>query len=112
MTRDAQGHQLTGGTADAARHFDDAVRAATLSYGNPLAHLEKAIEAAPGCAMAHLARAWVLAGANDAALIPGARAALEAARKLPMNEREGMHAAALEHAMLGHRASATRILVS
>ncbi len=108
--QDAQGNALSGATASAAASYDAAIRALTLSYGNPLDHFDAAIKAAPAFAMAHLGRAWALAGANDALLIPGARVALAAANAVARNERERMHAAALAHAVEGHRASATRIL--
>ena len=110
MLKDAQGHELTGATAEAAEAIDRAVRAFTLSYGDTLGAFEAARKAAPGCAMAHIGKAWVLVGANDAVLVKGARPLMDAARALPMNERERTHLAALEHAVAGHRASATALL--
>ncbi|HEY1260870.1 MAG TPA: hypothetical protein VGF34_16595, partial [Stellaceae bacterium] len=65
MIKDAQGHDLSGATAAAVAAYDEAVRAFTLVHGDAIGLLDKARETAPGCAMAHLAKAWVLALAND-----------------------------------------------
>lgn len=108
--KDAQGHDVTGATAEAAALLDQATRAAILSYGNPLDLLNRAIEAAPRFPMAHLAKAWTLAGANDAVLIAGAKASLEIARSMAMNEREAAHAEALGHAVLGHRDASVAVI--
>ena len=110
MIRDAQGHDLTGATAGAARDTDAAVRAFCLAYGDPTAHFDAALAAAPGCAMAALGKAWVLAMSNDPAGVTTARASAERIRALPMNERERTHLAALEHAAAGRWASAAAIL--
>ncbi|MDX2155991.1 MAG: tetratricopeptide repeat protein [Hyphomicrobiaceae bacterium] len=110
MLRDAQGHAVTGATAEAVELYDKAVRAFTLSYGDTIGLFEAARRAAPGFVMAHLGKAWVLAGANDAVLVKGAGPLLEAARALPMNERERAHLVALEHAVQGHREAAIAVL--
>ena len=60
--------------------------------------------------MAYIGKAWLLALANDPLMANSARALLESARKLPMNQRERTHLAALSHAVIGHRASAVAIL--
>ncbi|MEZ5818376.1 MAG: tetratricopeptide repeat protein [Hyphomicrobiaceae bacterium] len=110
MAKDAQGHELTGASAEAAAAYDKAIRAFTLSYGDTLAAFDEARNQAPACAMAQLGKAWVFALANDAVLVTGARPLMDAARALPMNEREQTHLAALEHAVEGRRASANAIL--
>jgi tetratricopeptide (TPR) repeat protein len=110
MLQDAQGHAMTGATAEAADLYDKAVRAFTLSYGDTLGLFEAARKAAPGFAMAHIGKAWVLAGANDAVLVKGAGPLLDAARALPLNDRERTHLAALQHAVQGHRTSTISVL--
>jgi tetratricopeptide (TPR) repeat protein len=110
MITDAQGNGLTGATAEAAALLDDGIRAFTLSYGDTLGALDKAIQAAPTFVMAHLTKAWVLTLANDAFFVIKARALLDKARALEMNERERVHAAALAHAVEGHRAAAVALL--
>ena len=110
MLNDAQGHALTGATAEALPHYEQAVRAFTLSYGDAAKLCEAARQASPTFAMAHLAKAWMFTLSNDCQFIPGARALLATARALPLNEREAAHASALAHAVEGYRASAVRIL--
>ena len=110
MFRDAQGHDLSGATAEAIDPFNRAVRAFTLVYGDAAGLYDVAREAAPDCVMAHLGKAWPLALANDSILITTARSLLETARDLPMNERERAHFTALSHAVKGDRASAVLIL--
>lgn len=110
MVEDAQGHAMTGATREAADLYDQAVRAFTLSYGDVLGLAESARKAAPAAAMTHIAKAWVLALANDAVLVKGVPPLMDAARALPMNDRERSHLAALEHAVLGHRAAALTVL--
>ncbi len=110
MTRDAQGHELSGANPEAAAHVDRAVRAFTLGYGDPIGEFDAARRAAPGCTSAYLGKAWVLVLANDPGLAAAARPLLDAAKALAMNEREKTHLAALEHGILGHRAAAVAVL--
>ena len=108
--RDAQGHQLSGATMEAIGHFDQAVRAFTLLYGDALRLYEAARNAAPEFVMAYFGKAWPLSLANDPQLNIKARVLLDGARDLPMNERECAHLAALSHAVKGHRAAAVAVL--
>lgn len=108
--RDAQGYELTGASGEAAAAYDRAVRAFTLAYGDPLAELEAARAAAPGCTMVHIAKAWLSAMSNDPAGVASARAAVAPIRAMPMNEREVAHLAALADAAEGRWASAVRVL--
>src|ERR1043165_1035852 len=108
--RDAQGHELSGATSEAASYVDRAVRAFTLIYGDAARLYDAALEAAPELVMAYLGKAWPLTLANDPMMGVQARALLERARPLPMNDRERAHLAALSHAVIGHRASAVAVL--
>lgn len=110
MMQDAQGYQVSGGTAEAIAFYDQAVRAFTLAYGDSVGLFDAARQAAPACAMAHIGKAWVFALTNDAIMVGTARPLMEAARALALNERERAHLAALAHAIEGHRAAATAIL--
>jgi tetratricopeptide (TPR) repeat protein len=110
MLRDAQGHRLSGATSEAVSPYDAAVRAYGLAYGDALGLFDKAREAAPEFAMAHIGKAWVLALANDAAFAAAARPLIETARALPLNEREQAHLAAVSYAAEGQRASGVAIL--
>lgn len=108
--QDAQGLALSGASAEAVEHYDQAVRSFTLAYGDALAGFDAALQASPGFVMAQLGKAWVLALANDAVLAQRARVLLAQAAALTKNEREQAHAAAMAHAVEGHRAAAIRIL--
>src|SRR5579864_5077803 len=95
MTKDAQGHRLSGATASAVTAYDQAVRAFNLVHGDAVGLYDTAREAAPDFAMAHLGKAWVFAVANDPGLRVQAEILVETARKLALNEREQAHLAAL-----------------
>lgn len=110
MTEDAQGHDLSGATPQAAALFDEAVRAFNLVHGDAAGRFDAAREAAPDFAMAHLGKAWLLALANDPVLMPQAAALAETAGKLPLGEREAAHLAALGHQLQGARAAAVAVL--
>lgn len=110
MIEDAQGHRLSGADPAAARAFDEGVRAFTLVEGDAVGAFDAAREAAPGFAMAHLAKAWVLTAANDPPLLAQAKTLVETARGLPRNEREEAHLRALTHQVAGARAAAVAVL--
>lgn len=110
MIEDAQGHPLSGATAEAAAGYDQAVRAFNLVCGDAAGLFEAARRPAPDFAMAHLGMAWAFAVANDPGLMAKAEALVEAARPLRLNEREKAHLAALSHLVRGARAAAVAVL--
>lgn len=110
MIEDAQGHRLSGATAATVTAYDQAVRAFNLVHGDAVGLFDTARAAAPDFAMAHLGKAWVLALANDPGLMTQARALVETARPLPLNDREQAHLAALSHLVGGARAAAVAVL--
>ena len=110
MPRDAQGHALSGATAEAAGHYDAGVRAFILAYGDAAGSLDAAGKAAPDFAMARLGKAWIQALSNDPATVIAARGALEEASALPLGERERAHLASLGEAVAGRWGSAVALL--
>jgi tetratricopeptide (TPR) repeat protein len=110
MIEDAQGHSLSGATAAAAAAYDQAARAFNLVYGDAVSAFDEARKAAPDFVMAHLGKAWLFTMANDPGLLIQAEALVEAARSLPMNDREAAHLAALSHQVNGARAAAVAVL--
>src|ERR1700736_4126712 len=110
MIQDAQGHYLSGATAEAAATYDQAVRAFNLVHGDSIGLFDTAREAAPDFAMAQLGKAWVFTVANDPGLRTQAAGLVETARPLTMNEREQAHFAALSHLVQGARAAAVAVL--
>ena len=103
----ADGRRANGG---AARHLDEAVRAMTLNYGDANGCLAAAREADPGCAMADLLEAWLLALTKDGAQLARARDLLSRVAGAGLTEREGRHLAALRFAANGRWASAVAVL--
>ena len=110
MTQDAQGHDLSGATAEAVTAYDQAVQAFNLVHGDAVGLFDKACQNAPDFAMAYLGKAWVFALANDPGLMTQTAALVETARPLTVNEREQAHLAALTHLVQGARASAVAAL--
>src|SRR5947208_3522054 len=110
MIEDAQGHRLSGATAAAVTAYDQAVRAFNLVHGDAVGLFDTARQAAPDFSMAHLGKAWVFAVANDPVLMSQAKALVEPARPLPLNEREEAHLAALSHLVQGARAAAVAVV--
>ena len=110
MIEDAQGHPLSGATAESGAIYEQAVRAFNLVHGDAVGLFEEARRAAPDFAMAHLGEAWVFTVANDPGLRTRAAALVETARSLKLNEREQAHIAALSHLVQGARAAAVTVL--
>src|SRR6478672_2000536 len=110
MIQDAQGHHLSGATAETVGGYDHAVRAFNLVHGDAIGLFDAVREAAPDFAMAHLGKAWVFTVANDPGLLTQAAALVETARPLRLNEREQAHLAALSHLVQGARAAAVAVL--
>jgi tetratricopeptide (TPR) repeat protein len=106
MPRDAQGYELTGATAEAARRYDAAVRAYTLAYRDPAAEVEAGLAEAPDCSMLRLSQAWLLALSNDPAGTATARKLAGQMAGLSMNDRERAHHTALTFAAAGRWPSA------
>jgi len=110
MIEDAQGHHLAGATAAAATDYDQAVRAFNLVHGDAPGLFDAARQAAPEFAMAYLGKAWLYAVANDPGLLTQAKALVETARPLRLDEREQAHLAALTDLVQGSRAAAVAVL--
>ena len=110
MPKDAQGHALSGATIEAAAHYDAGIRAFILAYGDAMGQLEAAREAAPGCAMAYLGKAWIQALSNDRSTVPAARDVIEAVRTLSLNEREQAHLISLSEAVSGNWSASVSVL--
>jgi hypothetical protein len=99
--QDALGHALSGANPKAIDHYEQACHELRCLVADPLATATKALAESPGFTMAHALVAWLnLLGTEPGGIAP-ARAALEAARALPADERESMHLAAIEHVVNG-----------
>lgn len=110
MARDAQGHTISRADQTATVHFDNAVRAFTLNYGDPAAHLDKALEQSPDCTMADILKLWLLALSNEPTQIARVRDALASLPEDDLTAREASHLAALRLAAAGRWPSAVAAL--
>ncbi len=110
MIQDAQGHYVSGATAEAVTTYDRAVRAFNLVHGDAIGLFEEACQAAPDFAMAYLGKAWVFAVANDPGFLTKAKTLVETVRPLTLDEREQAHLAALSYLVQGSRAAAVAVL--
>jgi tetratricopeptide (TPR) repeat protein len=88
---DATGHALSGATAAALDAFEQAAHELRCLVGDPVASIERALEAAPGMPMAHALKAWLHLLGTEPEGLPVARAACAAGAALPGNERERAH---------------------
>jgi hypothetical protein len=101
MYQDRQGNPLTGANQAAIDHFDQAVRAFNIYRGDPIADLDRAIEAAPEFAMAHLLKAHLYALATEPEAAAEAIALVDHARTLRLGERELSHIGVLDRVLGG-----------
>lgn len=96
--------------AEAARHIDQAVRAFTLNFGDANGYLAEAREADPGCAMADILEAWLLALTKDGVQVSRARALASGVAEAGLTEREAQHLAAVRLTANGRWSSAAAVL--
>lgn len=101
MLRDPQDHPLSGATAAALAHYEAGAFAFNIYRGDPVGELDSAIAAAPGFVMARLLKAHLYALATEPEAAAAARAMVDAARDLPMTERERGHVAPLDLLLAG-----------
>jgi hypothetical protein len=110
VVTDVRGLAMTGATAEAAAHFDEAVSELSCYRGDPLARVDAAIAAAPGFAMAHAMKAWLYLLSTEPGAVPAARDACAEASRRAATAREKGHVAALERLMEGRWRAAARTL--
>ena len=109
-TQDVQGLALSGATAAALDPFEQANHELRCLIGDPLASAQRAIELAPQMTLAHALVAWLNLLGTEPGGIDAARAALQAARELPADEREAMHLHAIEQLVAGQWHAAGRTM--
>jgi tetratricopeptide (TPR) repeat protein len=101
MLADRQGNPLRGATAEAVELFDQALHAFNIYRGDPVGLLDRAVQLAPAFAMAHIAKAYLLAMTAEPAATRHAQTIVEAAKSLRLDERARAHGAALEQVFQG-----------
>lgn len=92
---------LSGATARAVEHYEQACRAMQCYVGDPVAAVQAALAEAPDMTMAHALYAWLNLLGTEPAGLPEARRALATASLLPATERERAHLAAIAHLVDG-----------
>lgn len=102
MLSDRQGNALSGATAEALGLFDQAVEAFNIYRGDPIALLDRAIEASPDFTMAYLLKGYLFAVATEPEAKTEATTIVSRLRTLAANEREASHLAALSLVLDGN----------
>jgi len=96
---DARGNAVSGANPRALDHYERALSLFLCHRGDPLAAARAAWREAPDFVAARQLEAWLLLCSRDRRDTAAARRAHLGARKLPMNARERLHAAALGAAL-------------
>ncbi|MCA1493821.1 tetratricopeptide repeat protein [Sinorhizobium alkalisoli] len=110
MITDAQGNVLTGATSEVSGLFDQAVDAFNIYRGDPVGLLDRAIEAAPAFAMAHIFKAHLLGLATEPEATKEAKAIIGTVKSLRLSEREASHVVALDLLVEGEWTAAATVL--
>lgn len=92
---DLRGCTITGATPRALQAYESALAAFQAWRRGADELLSVALRETPNFVMAHALQAYLLLGSRDARRVRGARPVLEQAAKLPANEREQLHLAAI-----------------
>jgi tetratricopeptide (TPR) repeat protein len=92
---DARGCEISGSTPIALDAFERALAAYQSWRGGAREQLDVAFREAPRFVMACVLRAWMLVSNRDPRRIQSARPVWMLASRLPANEREGLHLAAI-----------------
>ena len=91
---DATGHRVSGATPDSLAAYEHAARELLCLAGDPAATIERALQASPEMAMAHVLKAWLQLLGTEPSGNPVALACCDAAGALDADERERAHVGA------------------
>jgi hypothetical protein len=108
--RDSAGYGLSGATDASLAAFEQASHELRCYIGDPVAGVQRAIEASPAMTMAHALKAWLNLLGTEPAGLEAARGDLRAASALPANERERAHLEAARLVSEGQWRAAGRLL--
>jgi tetratricopeptide (TPR) repeat protein len=107
---DKQGNILSGTTIEGAEIYGEAVGAFNIYRGDPVGMLDRAIEAAPAFAMAHILKAHLFGLATEPDATNEAKAIVTKVKTLRLSEREASHIAALDLLLAGQWTEAAEAL--
>jgi len=103
LPKDARGHPTSGANHAALDHLERATWRLVSYYGDAFADIDQALAEAPGCVMAHVARANLCLTISERRFMPDAERSLAAARThlRGATGREAMHVEASSLAAAG-----------
>lgn len=110
LLRDLLGHPVSGATAAAIDHYEQAAHELRCLVGDPLASVDRALAAAPGMSMAHALRAWLHLLGTEAPALAVASEAAESAARHAGTDRERQHAQAASLVAAGRWRAGARVL--
>jgi hypothetical protein len=107
---DHAGHRVSGATPESLEAFEQASHELRCMVDDPLATVDRALDASPSMTMAHVLKAWVQLLGTEPAGNAVALACCNAADALPADEREQAHRAAARALAEGRWRDAGRTL--
>ena len=110
LLTDTLGHTVSGATAAAVDHYEQAAHELRCLVGDPLATIDRALAHAPGMSIAHTLRAWLHLLGTEAPALATAREAAEAAARYAGTDREQAHARAAALVAAGRWRDGARVL--
>jgi hypothetical protein len=99
---DTLGHPVSGASAAAIDHYEQAAHELRCLIGDPLAAIDRALAEAPCMSIAHTLRAWLHVLGTEAPALATAREAAESAARHAGTDRERMHARSVALVAAGH----------
>lgn len=106
--QDTLGNAMSGASATAIETYEQALHELQCYIGDPVATIDRALDDSPGFVMGHVLRAYLHLLGTEAAGLPVARAAYEAARQQPANTRERGHLTVIAYLLEGEWHAAGR----
>ncbi|MCM5569287.1 tetratricopeptide repeat protein [Burkholderiaceae bacterium FT117] len=107
---DQYGHAVSGASPESLACFEQASHELRCFIADPVATVDRALDASPDMTMAHVLKAWLHLLGTEPEGIPVARACHEAAANLPATERERAHLEAIRLLVDGRWHAAGRVL--
>ena len=108
--KDFSGYEITGANAASLGLLEQAFHELRCYIGDPVATVDRTLEAAPELVMAHVLRAYLHLLGTEPAAMPVAREAHENGAALPATDREKRHLHAINEVIEGRWRSAARVL--
>lgn len=107
---DELGHALSGASAEAAAHYEDALRQLQCYIGDPVATVDRALSGSPEFVMGHVLKAYLHLLGTEAPALQVARDCHRSAIRLPALPRERQHVQAVGQLVDGRWHDAGRTL--